>query len=496
MEEACSKAGISVPPVSTQCESKDPVVSETDRAITVETAPSSLDGAAQTVNESCYGTSPTTSTSGSSSLQDFNSPQTIGFDPHRNGTAMGAISAAEDAGSRVSPQEEYYGSSSAASLMRLACESIPIKDGSPRRGNGHYCETSRPDGIHRLLQGIAGSSSRFQYDDFSLPPRPLADHLLDCFWKRVYCLYPFFHWPSFHKAYENLWCNTQEQAELSELNIGLGSAFDSNANPLVLYNALNIMFALGCHFSNGLGPEREQLARSFFHRSERLVCLTFLDIGSIGVVQVLLIVALYLQSTSYTGRCWFSIGIACRIAQGLGLHEATVQDSFTLLETEIRRRTWHGCVIIDLIVSMTFGRPSMTSHIPPVPLPSTVSDSELFSDSNCRAEGVGYSLTTFYVSTIELYGVLDSILCDIYNAWHGRSPCRDTRHYGLDIIIELDSKLSAFESNLPPNLNWSAATGTLEHADDDNAQVFKLQRNVLHARYLPLSHSPFTAFLI
>lgn len=170
------------------------------------------------------------------------------------------------------------------------------------------------------------------------------------------------------------------------------------------------MFALGCHFSNDLGPEREELARSFFHRSERLVCLSFLNIGSIGIVQVLLIVALYLQSTSYTGRCWFSIGIACRIAQGLGLHEATVQDSSTLLETEIRRRTWHGCVIIDLIVSMTFGRPSMTSHIPPVPLPSTVSDSELLSDSNGRAGGVGYSLMTFYVSTIELYGILDSIL--------------------------------------------------------------------------------------
>ncbi|TQB69102.1 hypothetical protein MPDQ_002360 [Monascus purpureus] len=259
LEEACSKAGIAVPPVSTQCESKDPVVSEINPAITVKTVPLSLDGAAQT-------------------------------------------------------------------------------------------------------------------------------------------------------AYKNLRCNTQEQAELSELNIGLGSAFDSNANPLVLYNALNIMFALGCHFSNDLGPEREELARSFFHRSERLVCLSFLNIGSIGIVQVLLIVALYLQSTSYTGRCWFSIGIACRIAQGLGLHEATVQDSSTLLETEIRRRTWHGCVIIDLIVSMTFGRPSMTSHIPPVPLPSTVSDSELLSDSNGRAGGVGYSLMTFYVSTIELYGILDSIL--------------------------------------------------------------------------------------
>lgn len=74
LEEACSKAGIAVPPVSTQCESKDPVVSEINPAITVKTVPLSLDGAAQTVNESRYGTSPTTSTSGSSSLQGFNSP--------------------------------------------------------------------------------------------------------------------------------------------------------------------------------------------------------------------------------------------------------------------------------------------------------------------------------------------------------------------------------------------------------------------------------------
>jgi hypothetical protein len=58
--------------------------------------------------------------------------------------------------------------------------------------------------------------------------------------------------------------------------------------------------------------------------------------------------ALLLHSTPFPSRCWNAVGMACRLAQGLGLHTESSRTSRPPLETEIRRRTWHGCVILDM----------------------------------------------------------------------------------------------------------------------------------------------------
>lgn len=139
---------------------------------------------------------------------------------------------------------------------------------------------------------------------------------------------------------------------------------------------------------------------------------------------------------------------------------------------------------------MTYGRPSMTSQISPVPFPAMGAESR--SDDPCERTGqpcdhkLGYM--TFYVSTIELYKILESILSDIYNAWQSRSTNtravagRSTRHNSLDVIMELEDKLSAYETSVPEMINW-----TREHrpsnTDSHRLSIFRRQRNVLHARY-------------
>lgn len=269
---------------------------------------------------------------------------------HGNVSAMGAISVAEDNECTDSPQDQYYGNSSAASFMRLARDSMPIRSylqalsqigdtsGASYSGTGLWRDCNVP-------------TLSLQFDDFSLPPRSLADHLLECYWERVYCLYPFFHRPSFEQAYENLWGSSKwPKPELPELNIGLGGSFDSGPQSIVFHCALNAIFGLGCHFSDIPAAEREAAAYTFFLRSKRFVGLDLLDAGTIGVVQTLLILSLLLQSTPYPNRCWNAIGVACRVAQGLGLHEEAAERSIKPLEREVRRRTWHGCVIMDMSV--------------------------------------------------------------------------------------------------------------------------------------------------
>nr|XP_001389538.2 fungal specific transcription factor [Aspergillus niger CBS 513.88] len=313
-------------------------------------------------------------------------------------------------------------------------------------------------GIGMGSRGLQGSpkyhespNTQYRISDFTLPPRSLADHLLKCFWDRVACIYPFFDRPSFEKAYDNLWRSEREgMNKLPDMHIGLGGKSDSSPKSIVFYCALNVMFALGCHFSDLPLQEREATAHSFFLRCKRFVGLDLLEIHTVGVVQTLLIVALYLQSSPYPSRCWNAIGIACRLAQGLGLHEAHNVSSMTVLETEVRRRTWHGCVMLDVFVSMTHGRPSMTSHLAPIPLP--------------YATGEDVPLTMgFYVATIKLYRILDRILSDVYNMWRGRmneESKRSTRwsEGNFDSLLELERQLQYFKSNLPPYLSWSASS--------------------------------------
>ncbi|KAJ5151079.1 uncharacterized protein N7482_010331 [Penicillium canariense] len=413
---------------------------------------------------------------------------------HGNVTAMGAISAGDDGECTDSPREQYYGNSSVASFMRLAGDSIPIRSylKALKGVEGDTSSTSYRD--TGLWRDINFPTNGLQFDDFSLPPRSLADHLLECFWNRVYCLYPFFHRPSFEQAYENLWGSTKwPKPELPELNIGIGGTFDSGHQSIVFHCALNAIFGLGCHFSDIPAAEREAAAYSFFLRAKRFVGLDLLDTGTIGAVQTLLIVSLLLQSTPYPNRCWNAIGVACRMALGLGLHETPTQSSIKPLEKEIRRRTWHGCVMMDLIVSMTYGRPSMTSHISPAPLPAMYPESK--SDDPCELSGqpcdhqLGYM--TFYVSTIELYKILESILSDIYNAWQSHSnnhrpiSLRNSRHSSLDAIMELDDKLSSYEASVPSILNWTTRHPSY-NSGGHQGSLFKRQRNVLRARFIHL----------
>ncbi|KAI9927607.1 hypothetical protein MW887_003227 [Aspergillus wentii] len=438
LEELCSKGGIVVPPAASQdpieverstgapsfgipaedtrLESSEPEEPVLDSAPTPgiaqpepeDAASSILPNLEQTNNipagprelirprEEIYRAVP--SISHTSGLQDCRTTQTYNdsvytsspLDPRSNVTAMGAISVADDT-EGASPRQQYYGSSSVASFMRLAKDSMPVRSYmqsiTRHESLSETAQASNPHDTSAMLRGLYKPSPRFQFDDFSLPPRPLADHLLDCYWERVHCLYPFFHRPSFEQAYENLWGSSkQPQHKLCELNIGLGGIFDTKPNSIIMHCALNAMFALGCHFSDIPPTEREAASYSFFLRSKNFVGLDLLEYGTIGVVQTLLVLALLLQSTPYPARCWNAIGLACRVAQGLGLHEETTgQESIKPLEREVRRRTWNGCVLMDMIVSMTYGRPSMISHLSPVPPPTSVSSCQ--SNDPCTVSG-------------------------------------------------------------------------------------------------------------
>jgi hypothetical protein len=133
---------------------------------------------------------------------------------------------------------------------------------------------------------------------------------------------------------------------------------------------------------------------------------------------------------------------------------------------------------------MTFGRPSMTSHLEATPLPNLGSDTEInMLEGDVDTEP---SIFTFYLHAIELYRILDRILSDIYNLWYIGSESaiagghKKPRSGGLDVILEIDTSLDFFESWVPPFLSWTKRNWRgIEEAE---LPIYQRQSNVLRTR--------------
>lgn len=232
-----------------------------------------------------------------------------------------------------------YGTSTRTGLTPQGLAPGPPPHPPRRRPSTMGCSNPQPAFSDRSL---------VQMDDYHLPPRHMADQFLDLYWRRVHCLYPYLHWPTLTRAYQRLWMSDAEiKASPRLTGVGLGGP---ECSATIFYCALNAIFALGAQFSARSPRERKEIAKPFARRARYLLRIDCLDHGDLALVQALLIMAHYLQSTNLPTRCWNVAGVAYRMAQGLGLHVEVPDGDRGLpsLNKEMRKRVWYGCVCLDM----------------------------------------------------------------------------------------------------------------------------------------------------
>lgn len=264
-------------------------------------------------------------------------PVTIGAEDDVGVTAMGLVSKSPKGDSSL--VKEHFGESSAIAFIQQLQDTLGL--GSTASTLVDERSSSQPTGHkERSLKPLCESGIG------SLPPRPLADHLVSCYFSKIHSLYPFVHQPAFMDAYKSLWKTDEPRSNtIKACGLGLGSM---DVSSTTFYFALNAIFALGCQFSDVVQADREATSEAFFLSCKSALDLSYLEKGDLALCQTLLLMAHYLQGSSTPSRCWHAIGMACREAQALGLHSrgSDAQRSFT--EIQIRRRVWHGCVMLDL----------------------------------------------------------------------------------------------------------------------------------------------------
>lgn len=205
---------------------------------------------------------------------------------------MGAV---EDG--RVS--QGFFASSSAASFMRQIKTAVDRRVSSPETRPA-LADTALGSGL------LFGSAQRLSSSvpDYILPPRRTADSLMEVYWDYVFPLYPFVDRAQMNAEYANIWQGSIRQYEES-----------------MVMCTFNVIFALASQLADFIPPgEREASADAFFSRAKDLFQFNLWDTGSAALIQCLLLMAQYLQSTDSAHQCWIVTGLAIRNAQSLGLH--------------------------------------------------------------------------------------------------------------------------------------------------------------------------------
>lgn len=247
--------------------------------------------------------------------------------------------------------ESFYGSSSVVSFLNQFHKPSGRTD---RLLNTTLTSVMHPDKSTRNVPqpssrtGNGQSSSvAMLYGEYSLPPRVVADMLLKAYFDNFHIFYPWVHTDSFHKSYAELWTGEPDSRDdLSSLpDIGLGGR---NCPTSTFYCALNAIFALGCEHANLSPQDKVAISTVVQERLDKLLPLELLDGSELCHVQALMLAAQYFQCTNSPSRCWNIIGLAYRMAIGLGLHLQCTSDRGLRIELEMRRRVWHGCTQFDV----------------------------------------------------------------------------------------------------------------------------------------------------
>lgn len=224
---------------------------------------------------------------------------------------------------------DFFGSKSAGSFVQQIRAAIDAKVNTPSPGHNTPVISGSPLPHLPTMQPKTLGGPSVEY---LLPSRKTADTLLDVYWNAVHPLYPFLDRRQFQRMYEVIWAGGPSESDES-----------------LMMCTLNVVFALASQFSDGLAPkERESSARTYFDRAQDLLFLDLWDIGSVQLVQCLLLMGQYLQSTNSPHQAWMVTGLTVRIAEGLGLHlpETSVRID-DVHKRELVRRLWHGCVVMD-----------------------------------------------------------------------------------------------------------------------------------------------------
>ncbi|KAI9323863.1 fungal-specific transcription factor domain-containing protein [Dichotomocladium elegans] len=253
-------------------------------------------------------------------------------------------------------------------------------------------------------------------DPFELPPKDLADHLLDLYFKHFYPLLPVMHKKSFLETYND----SSTSAEPPRLLLNAIYALSSRISPDPRVRA---------------DPEQPDTAGDLFFERARVLLDNEWEDFTVMTVQSLILLSSHQTGAMNTVRGWLYSGLAFRMMQNLGLNRNCDKWNMCDIEKENRKRCFFCCFVVDRLSSAMFGRtPIIDERDYDTPFP-TASDED------------DPTIIDNFHQLIKLCGTLGSVLRQLYTVY-GRHQL-SVMSTPDRVISVLDKELNGWMAKLP-----------------------------------------------
>lgn len=241
----------------------------------------------------------------------------------------------------------------------------------------------KPPAQHRLP-----APAFFDAPTPELPPRQVADQLLNTYYVTAHTMFPIIHLPTFKAMVEDLYRTSAPR---------IPPAF------LCLFFAV---LATGSLFTAD-GPA------TYFRPAELLESARkaidpWCNHHTLDDARALILITICLNEMNLKSAAWNWLGNAVRVGQDLGLYFET--DTWPVVEGEMRRRTWWAIYILDRVMATEMGHPFLIDDADcSVPLPAAVDD-QYIRDDGMRVPNGAEPLTHSLLAVIHVVRSYTSIV--------------------------------------------------------------------------------------
>ncbi|KAL6404585.1 Regulatory protein GAL4 [Ilyonectria robusta] len=247
-------------------------------------------------------------------------------------------------------------------------EDSPISDGmaslTVNEGESGYLGVASGAALLRLLEPKSRRRlSRTQQTASSIypmipqpnPNRHVSESMIDAYFRLYHVSYPIIHEPTFRAQY---------------------SEVIPRPNGACWTVLAYIVAAIGVWASSTSSIETLDMA--LFKQASSILSFDFLEVGNLALVQALTLASNYQQKRDKPNSGYNYLGLAVRMAMGLGLHKEFQGWNISPLNMEIRRRVWWSLCVFDVGATITFSRPDVWPYKGvEVSFPLNVNDKDL-----------------------------------------------------------------------------------------------------------------------
>ncbi|CCH44874.1 putative regulatory protein [Wickerhamomyces ciferrii] len=304
----------------------------------------------------------------------------------------------------------------------------------------------------------------------SLTAKYLTNEFVESYFKNYHTSYPFIHKETFLAQYRD----------------------EIPTPPHEIWQILlNTVLALGAWCLHG---ESSNFDLHYYQNAKSYLSSYVFESGSIPLLQALTLLSNYTQKRNKPNTGWNYLGLAVRMAMGLGLYKefSNWSSSKNQLQLEMRRRLWWGLYIFDGGAAITFGRPVNlpSEHMMDIENVSNINDND-YNFTSLKQELIPVSYPTIYSGLIEQVK-FTQISTDIYNRLISKPSPNANECLALNNkIIEFVNQLPAFFSED----NLTAENASKIPGETQTPEWLALTRYRLIWRYKNLQIILFRAFV-